>query len=64
VIASIYACVRQYRKMAGVLRRALSVDVSPLMAYLDDEPQGDDQSKGESRKKGNFPDGVECTEEI
>jgi len=63
-VASVYACVRQYRKMVGVLRRAVGVDAIALRAYLDDEPQGDDRSMGASRKRVNLPEGVEGAEEI
>lgn len=35
-----------------------------LRAYLDDEPQGDDQSAGAPRRRVNLPEGVEGAEEI
>lgn len=35
-LASVYACVRQYKKMVGVLRRAIGVDAVALRAYLGD----------------------------
>jgi hypothetical protein len=63
-LASVYACVRQYGKMVGVLRRAVGVDAVALRAYLDDEPQGDDRSAGASRRKVNLPEEVEGAEEI
>lgn len=63
-LGSVYACVRQYRKMVGVLRRAVGVDPVSLKADLDDEPQGDDRSAGEPRRRVNLPEGVEGAEEI
>jgi hypothetical protein len=63
-LASVYACVRQYRKKVGVLRRAIGVDTVALRAYLGDEPQGDDRSAGAPRRRVNLPEGVEGAEEI
>jgi Tfp pilus assembly protein PilF len=63
-LASVYACVRQYREMVGVLRQAISVDANALRAYLDDEPEGDDRSAGEPRRRVNLPEGIEGAEEI
>jgi tetratricopeptide (TPR) repeat protein len=64
MLASVYACVRQYRKMVGVLRRAIGVDAVALRAYLDDESQEDNQSAGAQRKRVNLPEGVEGAEQI
>lgn len=64
MLASVYASVRQYRKMVGVLRRAAGVDAVALRAYLDCEPQGDDRPAGASCRRVNLPDGVEGAEEI
>lgn len=63
-LASVYACVRQHRKMVDVLRRAIGVDSVALRAYLDDEPRGDDQVIDATRKGVNLPEGVEGAEEI
>lgn len=59
-LASIYACARQYKKMLGVLRRAVGVDAVVLRAYLDDEPPGDNLSTGASRRSVNLPEEVEA----
>lgn len=63
-LASVYACVRQYQEMIGVLRRAVGVDAVALRAYLDDEPRGDDRSAGAPRRRVNLTEGVEGAEEI
>jgi tetratricopeptide (TPR) repeat protein len=64
MLASVYACVRQYRKMVGVLRQAIGLDAVALRAYLGDESQEDNQSAGAQRKRVNLPEGVEGAEEI
>jgi hypothetical protein len=51
MLASVYACVRQYRKMLAVLRRAVGVDPMALRYSLSAEPQGDDRAAGAPRRR-------------